>query len=220
MSKKLKILFLVPSFPTVSETFIVNQIIELIDRGHEINIFATEKKVLEKINTNIRDYSLIDKTIYANIPSNPIKRIAKAFTLLRKSKHKRKLLKTLNITKHGIAALTLSTFYKVAWLYNSDDDYQVVHAHFGFMSDYYFNAKVIGFFKKSKLVTTFHGYDIHPGETEINKIRYKQLLESRYPITVNTIYTKNLILKVNQNFKNIHISPVSLDTNFLNQKKE
>ena len=43
----MKILFIVKSFPKVSETFIVNQIIYLIDQGHDVSILAEKNgKVL------------------------------------------------------------------------------------------------------------------------------------------------------------------------------
>ena len=37
----MRIAFVVISFPALSETFILNQIIGLIDRGHQVDIFAT-----------------------------------------------------------------------------------------------------------------------------------------------------------------------------------
>ncbi len=40
----MKIAFIVNDFPLLSETFILNQITGLIDRGHHVDIFATGKK--------------------------------------------------------------------------------------------------------------------------------------------------------------------------------
>jgi len=37
--KKLKIAFVVGVFPVISETFIINQIADLLDRGVEVEIF-------------------------------------------------------------------------------------------------------------------------------------------------------------------------------------
>ena len=63
MSKNLKILFLVPRFPTVSETFILNQIVDLVDKGHTVHIFATER-TKKKIHSKIKDYALLDHTFF------------------------------------------------------------------------------------------------------------------------------------------------------------
>ncbi|MDY7022580.1 MAG: colanic acid biosynthesis glycosyltransferase WcaL, partial [Cyanobacteriota bacterium] len=38
----MRIAFLVWQFPVLSEVFIVNQITGLIDRGHEVDIFAIQ----------------------------------------------------------------------------------------------------------------------------------------------------------------------------------
>jgi colanic acid/amylovoran biosynthesis glycosyltransferase len=46
---KMKIAFIMNSFPTISETFILNQITGLIDKGHEVYIFANENKNQSKI---------------------------------------------------------------------------------------------------------------------------------------------------------------------------
>lgn len=215
MNKSLKILFLVPRFPTVSETFILNQIIDLIDRGHSVNIFATEK-TKKKIHSKIKDYALLDKTFYADTPTNIYLRLKLFVSILFSSDIRltKKLLKTLNFFKYGASALKLSRFFKVSWLVNSKDNYDIIHAHFGPMSDYYFYAKECGFFKNAKLIVTFHGYDIIPRDNEKNKIRYKKLIEQNITLTANTPYTKSLIQKTGYKNESIHILPVGLDTNY------
>lgn len=217
MSKNLKILFLVPRFPTVSETFILNQIVDLVDKGHTVHIFATER-TKKKIHSKIKDYALLDHTFFADTPTNIYTRLKLFFSSLFTSNKRcfKNLLGTLNIFKHGILALKLSQFFKVSWLVKTKDDYDIIHAHFGPMSDYYFAAKECGFFKNSKLITTFHGYDIIPGENEINKRKYKKLIENKTTLTVNTSYTKSLLQNIGCQAGNIHVLPVGLDTSYYN----
>ena len=57
--KPLKIAVIVNVFPKLSETFIVNQITSLIDKGHEVKIFAQSKGDVLKVHKNIRDYDLL-----------------------------------------------------------------------------------------------------------------------------------------------------------------
>jgi len=57
----MKIAFIVSCFPKISESFIVNEIIGLIDLGHEVEIFAYEKGAEDKINENILKYGLLGK---------------------------------------------------------------------------------------------------------------------------------------------------------------
>ncbi|MBF8807270.1 MAG: hypothetical protein IC227_01180 [Enterococcus lacertideformus] len=66
----MKILFFVSSFPALSETFILNQITGMIDRGHEVQILAT-KKVNTAYHPDVEKYQLMDKVTYIEIPKQP-----------------------------------------------------------------------------------------------------------------------------------------------------
>jgi len=48
----MKIAFIVNEFPSLSQTFALNQIAGLIDRGHDVDIFAEEEKSDIKIHEN------------------------------------------------------------------------------------------------------------------------------------------------------------------------
>ncbi len=213
--KKLKILFLVPSFPSVSETFIVNQIIDLIDRGHEVTIFSTGKNDVS-LHPKIIEYELLEKTLFAVAPSKAIDRILLFFKILIKSngQNRTKLLNSLSLIKHKMDAITLSSFYKVAWFAQTDDDYDIVHAHFGFMNDYFYEAQECGFFKKAKLVVTFHGYDMAFSEIQKNKVRYTRLFDNKTCLTTNNEYAKSQISNIKKGYENIKLIPVGLNTNY------
>lgn len=60
----MRIAYLVSSFPSVSETFILNQITGLIDFGHEVDIYALRKNVQEKWHEDILKYDLLNKVEY------------------------------------------------------------------------------------------------------------------------------------------------------------
>ena len=45
----MKVAFIVGQFPILSETFILNQIVGLIERGHDVDIYADQKGDLNKI---------------------------------------------------------------------------------------------------------------------------------------------------------------------------
>jgi len=47
--KYIKIAFIVGGFPSISETFILNQITGLIDRGYDIEIFAITNPKIKKL---------------------------------------------------------------------------------------------------------------------------------------------------------------------------
>lgn len=65
--RPLKILCVVGSFPSLPETFILNQLIGLIDRGHRVAIYASQKGQ-QKMHPDLIKYRLLDYTYYGELP--------------------------------------------------------------------------------------------------------------------------------------------------------
>jgi len=214
MKRKLNILFIVGSFPTISQTFIVNQIIYLLNQGHTVKILA-KKRTNSPIQNQIEEYGLMQKVEYINISKSYLERFKTVFLSLFTSEKpgKWELLKTLNPLLYRREALNLLAFFKVSWTLKFRDNFDIVHAHFAYNSDLFFRARKVGFFKYSSLITTFHGFDMTPSDLNKNKSRYKILFDSQTVITTNNEYGKSLVQKIRPNYKNIYLIPVSLDTN-------
>ncbi|MDJ0726584.1 MAG: glycosyltransferase [Prochloraceae cyanobacterium] len=63
----MRIAFIVGRFPVISETFILNQIAGLIDRGNDLDIYAVQGKPIEqtdKVHPIVEKYQLLDRTHY------------------------------------------------------------------------------------------------------------------------------------------------------------
>ena len=58
----MKIVYLVGSFPKLSETFILNQITHLIDRGYDVEIVAYHNPHEENVHEDVIKYGLLKKT--------------------------------------------------------------------------------------------------------------------------------------------------------------
>ena len=84
----MKIAFIIGEFPALSETFILNQVTGLIDRGHEVDIFANSKRKEPKVHPDVEKYDLLSRTYYRNIPTNKVWRTIKAFGLIVANFHK------------------------------------------------------------------------------------------------------------------------------------
>lgn len=68
-NRRLKILFVVGSFPAASQTFILNMMTGLIDQGHDISIFAFNKGDKKfYLHPNIKKYHLLDSVTYKKLP--------------------------------------------------------------------------------------------------------------------------------------------------------
>jgi len=221
----MKITIVVGSFPTVSETFIVNQIVSLIDKGHRVEIFSYVKSDLDKVHNIIKKYDLLNLVTYKSvIPQNKLKRLLKGIGWLFINFFKLDwflVVKSLNFFTYGKKALNFELFYEAKWFLFKEKP-AIIHVHFGVHAVPIANLKAKGFLSKSKLVVSFHGFDINPSKIEFYKEHYKTLFNQVDSITVNTIYTKNILLKVNSELNNIHLLPVGLDIDLfknLNRKR-
>lgn len=156
----MKIAFIVGIFPKLSETFILNQIIGLIDLGHNVEIFSMTKPGEEKIHPEVEEYGLLKRTHYLQdftLPANKVRRIFKATGLIciHIWKHPWAIVKALNVFKLGKKALSLRILFNLRPFLKSKFD--IIHCHFGP------TGKQFLFLKRMlniKFITTFHAYDI------------------------------------------------------------
>lgn len=157
----MRIAFLLDSFPVISETFIVNQIVGLINRGHDIHIYAKNPGNMFKYHTDIARYNLLDKTtIIEQIPRNYLRRFLKALKLFFIHFHKAPLafLYSLNFIKYGKKALSLRLMYSIVQML-ADEPYDIIHCQFGIHGLEGMLYRDVGALK-GKLITSFRGYDI------------------------------------------------------------
>lgn len=68
--KPMKILMVVGSFPVVHDICVLNQITGLIDRGHDVHIFAFSKGDFVNVQEDVIAYDLINKTIFKKLPAH------------------------------------------------------------------------------------------------------------------------------------------------------
>ncbi len=66
--KPMKILMVVSTFPKIHDICILNQITGLIDRGHDVRIFAYYPGDFVHIQNDVMTYDLINKTIFETFP--------------------------------------------------------------------------------------------------------------------------------------------------------
>jgi colanic acid/amylovoran biosynthesis glycosyltransferase len=56
-------------FAIFSETFILNQIASLIERGHEVDIYFDQPGDTSKVHPAVEQYQLLNRTYYIEMPS-------------------------------------------------------------------------------------------------------------------------------------------------------
>ena len=164
----MRIAFIVNEFPLLSETFVLNQITGLIDRGHSVDIFATEEKKEMtvpsgdiKVHQDVLEYNLLEKTYYPpKIPQNKMRRSFEALRYVAKfmTKHPLAILKSLNIFQYGTSAASFTLLYQII-PFLGKGPYDIVHCHFGPSGNFATLLKDLKVLN-GKFITAFHGYDM------------------------------------------------------------
>jgi colanic acid/amylovoran biosynthesis glycosyltransferase len=200
----MKIAFILTAFPTLAETFIMNQITGLLDMGHDLEIFAQYNLREKKVHVDINNYHLLERVHYFNIPQKRIKRIVRAIFLVIKNFHSSPglICKSLNILKYR----NLGVLYNVIPFLNKKFD--IIHCHFGPNGIIGTHLKDIGI--HGKIITSFHGYDVNSYPKIAGDHVYKNLFQKGDMFTTNTHFTKDQVIKLGGNKKRIIVLPVGL----------
>lgn len=158
----MKIAFLVGEFPKLSQVFIINQITGLIDRGHEVHIYALEGPSREqKQHPQVAKYQLLERTYYApKPPENYGLRFLQAIALLiRYSDRDPGLLgRSLNAARYGKSVLSLRLLYATMPFLGSRA-YDIIHCQFGV---YGLQGMMLQRIEAltGQLVCSFRGFDV------------------------------------------------------------
>ncbi|WP_020619915.1 glycosyltransferase [Paenibacillus daejeonensis] len=149
-------------FPALSETFVLNQVTGLLDRGHEVDIYATAPRQENTRHPDVAAYNLDARCRYRQMPPGKLARYAKLLPLLARHLFKAPgaLLGALNPIRYGREASSLNLFYSAVSLLEADRrEYDIIYCHFGPTGKLAAALQGIGLLK-GKLITTFHGADI------------------------------------------------------------
>ncbi len=158
----MKVLFFIGSFPLPSETFILNQITGLIDRGHDVYVFATKRADVSGIvHADIEKYDLLNRTHFRQKDGgNPItRRLRRLWTI--------SALMGTNpaLVLRAVCVRRLSKDHSIATILSDIDvtknfpAFDIIHCHFGFHGNRAMLLREVGALS-GKLVTTFHAADL------------------------------------------------------------
>lgn len=214
------ICFVVPNFPSVTETFVINQIEEVKKRGYKVIILTHFLKTINKTSQEhiIEKYDLINdvEVIDYNIPKNKTIRILVGIYFLIKY-----FSFWINSSKVSLRHRIINLPYLLRF-YGKFRHVDVFHIQFVNSGQGVAEMKEIGLLK-GKVITTFHGYDLHSETKErlhFLKQRYKVLFDQSFYLTVNTNYLFNILKSFGANSKKVRIIPMGIDTSFFKNEKQ
>jgi colanic acid/amylovoran biosynthesis glycosyltransferase len=155
---ELRVAFVVDIFPLVSETFIIDQIADLDDRGLRVDIYSMTRGDEAFVSRRYFDHDMASRVTYLDYPLPKLRRLGaalpKAVRLARSDPAA--LLRSLNVSRYGSEALALKLLHWAEPL--AGRDYEVVHCHFATVArEFVWIREVAGI--TGELVTTFYGVD-------------------------------------------------------------
>ena len=217
----LRIAFVLGRFPVLSESFILNQISGLIERGHRVDIYALEGYSAEtKVHPIVEKYNLVECGYYIpKIPQDYGLRFLKALRLLvtKGWRNFPTILRSLNVFKYGKQAASLRLFYSaIAFL--EQNDYDIVHCQFGI---YALQGKLpadpgvltlrsLGLLT-GKLVVGFRGWDISWYVKEQGEGVYDELFKVANFFVTNCNFFRDRAIKIGCPSEKIVVNGSGLD---------
>lgn len=158
----MRIAFFLNEFPALSQPFILNQITGMLDRGHDVQIFATRHSNQGKIHTTIHQYGLLEKTVFLPSPSRrPALSWARALALSvrngswRHWRHWRQARQAFALTQGQDAFRLLFAALSVAEF----PPFDIVHCQFSSLGPLAIKLRRLGVLS-GNLIVSVRGFDI------------------------------------------------------------
>ena len=156
----MRIAFFVSRFPKLSETFILNQVVGLLDAGQDVTVYAwgMEEGVLPP---EFERYELPRRTRYLTPPRLRILRWTRTVRLLASSGVGRgsEVARRAWTSRKGEAALSTSGALYAAATLLSEEPYDIVHCQFGGLGLRALVLRELGA-ARGRLVVSFRGADL------------------------------------------------------------
>ena len=210
MSNAMRVAFVVERFPAVSETFLIDQVADLLDRGVHVEIFTFKTGSEAKVSQRYQAYRMASLTHRLHPPSSNIQRVyggmVRALLLL--CIRPIAMMRTLNFLRYGRAAWSLQLIYWSSAFVCREFD--LVHCHFGTSGVRFLMIKeVLGL--RVPMVTTFYGHDVslvfkqHPPD-------FYRELKARCPLYfVMSNDMKRRVVAQGFSEETVSVHPVSID---------
>ncbi len=208
----MRIAFIVNQFPALSQTFVLNQITGLIDRGHEVDIYAEQRGDETKVHPDVLKYGLLDRTHQlTTVPINRIWRLIKGIGLFVRHFHRAPhlFLQSLDIQKHGSQAFGLWLMYAAIALIDKPP-YDIIHCQFG-------TQGYRGLFLRNliqprpKLIVMFRGHDISRYPREMGADIYDDVFEAADFFLANCEFFRQRVIQLGCEPEKIAVHRSGLD---------
>ena len=211
------------AFPVLSETFIINQIIGLVELGGDVDIITNEAIKGSVMHSSIKENDLMSRVISLGLNSSYSKRKKIYIAILNLIKLvgllKFKEIFSILFDRYLFLGQKLNLLSAVKQLGITPLEYDNVICHFGDNAYYVYKMRSLGLFS-GKISVVFHGYEISR-HAIVNKYikQYEQVFKfCEYLLPISELWRRKLIgfgcdpLKIKVHRMGINID----DFNFFN----
>ncbi len=208
----MRICFVVGMFPALSETFILEQITGLMDRGHEVSILAGARSPEALVHDKVLRYGLLSRARYYNDkPAARLARLGKFLWLLPSFLWRAPgpALRSLNIFRYGREAWSLNLFFQ-AHAFSVAQAYDIVLCHFGPCGLQGLRMKELGIVT-GKLVTVFHASDISAYVRRCGRNVYQDLFSKGDLFLAVSEYARQKLLELGCPAAKIRVHAMGID---------
>lgn len=204
----MRIAFIVPYFPSLSQTFILDQITELLELGHDIYVFSCYRPNEGLQHPDVARYDVLSRVEYLDIPEAPAERIKKGILLTASElmRNPRNALHSINFFQFGRTALTFNLAFASGR--STQTEFDIVYCHFG-------PSGVIGSFLRTvgvrgKIVVCFHAHDLTVIPRLFGKRVYSKLFDSIDSVQAISAYGKDQLIGLGCPKELISIQPMGI----------
>lgn len=160
MIPRLKIAVFTTEFPALSETFVLNQVTGLLDRGHDVTVYSNGPRDDGMVHPDFQRYALTSRSHHPRMPRNKALRLARApWRILRLAcRSPRHLGTAMNAARYGREATSGRLLYWGAMI-GRPKRFDAILAHFGPVGEFADTLRQAGMIA-GPLATVMHGVDV------------------------------------------------------------
>jgi len=204
----MRVAMLVNGFPEMSEKFIVNQVVGLLDAGVDVDVFASKARPAEASHVLAEQYRLRDRTKYLGVPQSMARRFLElpARFAAGFAAGPRAAIRSFDFFSYASAAKNLKALFFLGAFRGKR--YDVLHCQFG-------PNGLIGAFLKDcgfceRLVVTFHGSDINSYPARYGEGVYRTLYDRADRITAGSEFIRGKLVSNGCPVERISLLPMGI----------
>jgi colanic acid/amylovoran biosynthesis glycosyltransferase len=187
----MRIAFVLDRFPLLSETFIVNQLAGLFDRGMTTDIYSLYPGDTTQMHADVTRYHMLEHVTYGPImPQGKVRRMlsgARHFASLL-PQNPRAAIGCMNPAEHGQMARSMRLIH-MAKPFFTKQRYDIIHCNFGHIGQFMAQLRPMGLMP-GKLLVQFYGFDASQRPKMEGPDLYKELFEQAAGVMVLSNYMK------------------------------